>query len=83
MPNPESEGREKKVLVRGADGALYVLTKTKPPEKLTEEEVTKVTKIVKKAEENLADILEKEVPRLDFSKEHSVRITIPEVFTEQ
>ena len=39
--------------------------------------------MVRRVEENLADILEKEVPRLDFSKEHSVRITIPEVFTEQ
>lgn len=83
MPYPESEPQEKKILVRGADGALYALTKTGPPQELTEEQTTKIEEVVKKAEEDLADALDKEVPQLAFGKAHSIRVTIPEVFMDQ
>ena len=71
-----------KTLVRGSDGALYLLTKTDPPVKLTESEAKKLEKILDDTEEKLARIVDKEIPRFDFSGTRSIHVTIPEVFMD-
>jgi len=79
MPQPRRGG---KTLVRGADGALYMLTKTDVPVKLTENEERKVTKVLKEAEEKLGNILNEEIPRLDLGCHATFHITIPDVLME-
>lgn len=71
-----------KTLVRGADGALYVITKTDPPVKLTEDEMRTVTKKLKNVEEKLAAILEEEFSDCEPICFWQGRITIPDVFME-
>jgi hypothetical protein len=78
----EKPAHKRKTLVRGPDGALYVLTKTDPPVKLTEIEAHKVNKIVEDAEKKLARIIDTDLSRFDFSGTRSVHVTIPEVFME-
>ena len=77
------KGRDSgKTLVRGSDGALYVMTKTDPPVKLTEDEMRTVTKKFKNVEEKLAAILDEEFSDCDPICFWQVRITIPDVFME-
>ena len=71
-----------KTLVRGSDGALYVLTKTGPPVKLTEDEMRTVTKKLKNVEEKLAAILDEEFSDCAPNCHSHIRITIPDVFME-
>jgi hypothetical protein len=79
---PARRKRERKTLVRGADGALYLLTKTNPPMKLTEKEARTLTEVLEVAEEKLAKIIDKEIPRFALNCTHTVQITLPEVFME-
>lgn len=72
--------RETRTLVRGADGALYMLTKTHPPVKLTDNEKEKIEDILDDAEEKLGKIINQAIPRCEFSCTRSVHVTIPEVF---
>jgi len=71
-----------KTLVRGSDGALYVMTKTHPPVKLTEDEMRTVTKKFKNVEEKLAAILDEEFSDCEPMCYGQARITIPDVFME-
>ena len=71
-----------KTLVRGSDGALYVMTKTHPPVKLTEDEMRTVTKKFKNVEEKLAAILDEEFSDFELNCHQTIRITIPDVFME-
>jgi hypothetical protein len=68
---PTSKTRKRKMLVRGADGALYLLTrKDLAPFKLPEEKAEKVTEILKDEHENLvvAKLSSKVLHEMDFSK---------------
>ena len=84
MAGPKRKGHhEARTLVRGADGALYMLTKTDPPLKLTEKEAKKVEDILDDAEEKLGKIINKAIPRCEFSCTRSVHVSIPEVFMQE
>ena len=71
-----------KTLVRGSDGALYVMTKTHPPAKLTEDEMRTVTQKLKNVEEKVAAILDEEFSDCEPWCFSQFRITIPDVFME-
>jgi hypothetical protein len=80
---PQKRQRDSgKTLVRGSDGALYVMTKTEPPVKLTEDEMRTVTKKFKNVEEKLAAIIDEEFSDCEPICFWQVRITIPDVFME-
>jgi hypothetical protein len=72
--------RGETTLVRGPDGALYLLTETEPPLKLTEIEARKLTRILKDAEKKLTKVLKNEIPRCDFGGSNFVRVVVPDVF---
>jgi hypothetical protein len=72
----------KKTLVRGADGALYLVSETGPPMKLTEQEKNDVEYLLNDAEEKLAKALNENVPRLALGCTHKVQIEPPEVFMD-
>jgi hypothetical protein len=74
--------RTGKTLVRGSDGALYLMTKTGPPLKLTEDETRTVTQKLKDVEERLAPILDEEFSDFELNCHQTIRITIPDVFME-
>ena len=68
---PTSKRPKRKMLVRGADGALYLLTgKDLAPFKLREKNAEKVTQILKHAHENLvvAKLSSGVIHEMDFSK---------------
>jgi hypothetical protein len=65
-----------KTLVRGADGALYLLTENKAPVKLKEKEAKIVTQILEDVEDQLARSVKEAVPSLGSG----VHMIIPEVF---
>lgn len=73
--------QDKKTLVRGADGALYLLTETQAPMKLTEEETQTVTNLLAETDEKLTRIL-KEIPRFSLGCTRKAHVTLPEVFIE-
>jgi hypothetical protein len=67
---------EQKTLVRGADGALYVISKDKPPIKLAEKDAEGLRQILKQAEEQLSATLKDEVPIVGSG----VTLMLPEIF---
>ena len=77
----EAAGGEK-TLVRGADGALYLLTKNEPPQRLTDDEAEKLKRIIDEAEGALGKIIDKEIPRFAFNCTRSIMISLPEVFMD-
>ena len=78
----KGQGYSGKTLVRGSDGALYVMTKTDPPVKLTEDQMGTVTKKLKNVEEKLAAILDEEFSDCEPNCFSQIRLTIPDVFME-
>jgi hypothetical protein len=74
--------REIRTLVRGADGALYMLTKDQPPVKLTEKEADKIEDILEDVEEKLGKLIDKAIPRCEFACTRSVHVSLPEVFMQ-
>jgi len=72
--------RGERTLIRAPDGTLYVLTKTDAPVPLTDKERKKVERILDRAEEKLAKIINEEIPRCEFACTRSVHVTLPEVF---
>lgn len=71
---------ETSTLVRGADGHLYVISKKEKPVRLTESESEKLEDILEEFEKQLGKLVDKSIPRLCFGDQHSVHLTIPEVF---
>ena len=51
-----------KVFVRGPDGAVYILSKDKPPYKLNDEEVETVGRILDDAEKQVGEQLKAQLP---------------------
>jgi hypothetical protein len=87
MPRPTQSASgenppEGKTLVRGADGALYIVSKHNPPERLTEEETEQVANLVDEAEEDLSRKINQLLPRIMPNCVRNARVVIPEVFTE-
>lgn len=73
----------KNTVVRGPDGALYVLSKTAPPAKLTEQQAQKLTEILADAEQKFEDTLYKEIStNIEAGCFHAIHITIPDVSME-
>jgi hypothetical protein len=73
----------KKAVVRGADGALYIVSKTGPPVKMTEEDAQKLTEILENAKEKLESILNKEISAsIAADCSHLLDLTIPDVSME-
>jgi hypothetical protein len=70
---------KKNTVVRGTDGALYVLSKTGPLVKLTEDHAQELTEAIKKAEEKLEGILAEELSCVAASCSQRVQIHIPDV----
>jgi hypothetical protein len=63
MPKQESKASGgEKVFVRGPDGALYILSKDKPPYKLDAEEMKTVGQILKDAKNLVEKRLKIEAP---------------------
>jgi ribosomal protein S26 len=79
-PTPETAKRKtpkRKTLVRGADGALYLLTdKDLAPFKLPEEKAEKVTQILKNTQENpvVAKLSRRVIREMDLARAVSVSI---------
>ncbi|HWX16537.1 MAG TPA: hypothetical protein VNY07_08120 [Chthoniobacterales bacterium] len=71
--------RGEKTVVRGADGALYVLSKTGPLVKLADDQAQELTAAIKKAEEKLEGIIAEELSCVAASCTQSVHIHIPDV----
>jgi hypothetical protein len=71
-----------KTVVRGADGALYFLSKKAAPVKLTAEQTQKVQDVLKDAEAKLDAIMDEEMSRVGFDCTEAVHITIPDVLIE-
>jgi hypothetical protein len=83
---PASEKPKRKILVRGADGALYLLThKDLAPFKLEEDKAEKVTKILEKAHENpvVTKLPARVIEELDLAKAVAISIVCVsgEIFT--
>jgi len=74
--------RGKKTVVRGADGALYLLSKTGPPVKLTEDQAQELTKAIRKIEEKLVTIVAEEMSSVAAGCNQNVEISIPDVGIE-
>jgi hypothetical protein len=73
----------KNTAVRGPDGALYILSKTAPPVKMTEDEAQKLTKILEDAKPKLEAILKEEIAaNIAASCGQNIHITIPDVLME-
>lgn len=68
-----------KTLVRGPDGALYLLSENNPPVKLEEEDAAEVYELLAETDEKLTKLL-KEMPRTEMSCTHLVHVRLPEVF---
>jgi hypothetical protein len=79
---PEQNAPEGKTLVRGADGALYFVSKHDPPEILTEAEAAKVAQLVDEAEEDLSRKINHAIPRITPNCTRNARVVIPEVFMD-
>ena len=77
-----AETDEKKALVRGGDGSLYLVSETGPPTKLTEEENERVEDILENTGEELGKAIDREIPRICLGGTHHVHIALPEVFME-
>lgn len=65
-----------KVLVRGADGTLYVVSKDKPPIKVPKKEAKALNQILKKAEGQLSDSAHGKIPMVTSG----ITLTLPEIF---
>ncbi len=76
MAEPATGGDEKRTLVRGADGALYLLSKNDAPMKLDEDEAAKLKEIVQTAEDELSEKIRTQMPALGGC----VHLVLPEVF---
>lgn len=85
MPEPTQSAPnapEGKTLVRGADGALYFVSKDNPPERLTEDEAETIAQLVDKAEEDLSKKINQAIPRIAPNCVRNARVVIPEVFMD-
>jgi hypothetical protein len=87
MPQPTQSASDEnppelKTLVRGADGALYIVSKHEPPERLTEEEAEQVAQLVDEAEEDLSRKINGIIPRITPNCTRNARVVIPEVFMD-
>lgn len=84
MPQPTQSASgenppEGKMLVRGADGALYIVSKHNPPERLTEEEAEQVAQLVDEADEDLSRKINQLIPGMTPNCVRCTRVTIPEL----
>jgi hypothetical protein len=75
---PEATPHPEKTLVRGADGALYLLDKNNPPIKLRDEDAEVIKRLVKDAEVKLSEQVMKDVPIIGSG----VNLVIPEIFDD-
>lgn len=71
-----------KTVVRGADGTLYLLTKTGRPVKLTDRQAREVHQIVEELEGRLEAIVADELKNIALSCTQHIRILIPDVNLE-
>ena len=62
MAKKRSTATGDKLFVRGPDGSLYILSKTKPPYKLTSEEARSVGRILNKAQQQIEESLKAHHP---------------------
>jgi hypothetical protein len=77
------EIRKDKTFVRGADGSLYLLSKTEAPVKLTDSEAAKLEEILDNAREKFEKILNKEIAdHIEPGCAHGIQLKIPHVSME-
>jgi hypothetical protein len=62
MATKRTSAASEKVFVRGPDGALYILSKNKPPYKLRAEESRIVGRILSDAQEQVTGQLKSQLP---------------------
>ena len=76
--------QDKKAIVRGSDGAVYIVSKTAPPVKLSEQDEQKLTKVFEDHKETFETILNKEIAAVIpmASCGHNLNLTIPDVSME-
>jgi len=68
---------KKKMLVRGADNKLYLVSMTDPPKPLTEEDQKKVEDALPKLTKKLEDIVKQDATMAAASCNQHVQIIIP------
>lgn len=79
---PEEEHTDTDItLVRGADGALYVINEKEAPLRLAKDKQDAVNEVLKKAEADLTSIIQNEPWYTALSCTHHVRVKVPDVFT--
>jgi hypothetical protein len=71
-----------KTVVRGADGALYLLSKTGRPVKLTENQTKQAHSVIKKLEGKLKAIVADELKNVALGCNQNIKIIIPDVHLE-
>lgn len=74
--------KTKNTIVRGADGALYHLTKTGPPVKLTKQQSQEITQVIKDTERKLQKLVHQELVRFELGCNQNIQIEIPDVLME-
>ena len=87
MPQPTQSAPgenppEGKTLVRGADGALYFVSRHGLPDRLTEEESELVTQLIDQAEDDLSRKINAAIPRIAPNCTRNARVILPEVFMD-
>ncbi len=75
---PEKKTQDKVTLVRGADGALYLLTEDKTPLKLKRSEEKQINEILEDTQKKLTKVVEG-IERCDFGGTRVVHVIVPEV----
>jgi len=71
-----------KTVVRGADGALYLLSKSGRPVKLTENQTKEAHSVIRKLEGKLNKIVEDELKSIALGCTQHTKIIIPDVHLE-
>ena len=73
----------KKAIVRGADGKVYIVSKTASPEPLSPEDTEKITNILKDHKKKFESILNNEISAvIPMGCGHTLNLTIPDVDME-
>jgi hypothetical protein len=80
MAPKESQANKEITLVRGADGALYLINKTRTHLQLKEDKAHQVTEILKDAEKKLTEIIREDEWFKSLSCTGNVHVVVPEVF---
>jgi hypothetical protein len=73
----------KKAIVRGADGEVYIVSKTDTPVKMSKQQVDQINKILEDHRDELESILNNAISAaIPLGCGHKLNLTIPDVSME-